>query len=125
MGGLARLDCPASVDDLENGNPDAVHHSDSELSADRIQLQVVAILQLLGAQDRLLIIFTNDDRRWPHDVPVRSYGVNAIGRHRSTEGPSGLQNNVNSYHIGGCPSVGWPTNQGKKRSLRLESPAAV
>ena len=78
------------------------------------QLQVVAILQLLGAQDRLLIIFTNDDRRWPHDVPVRSYGVNAIGRHRSTEGPSGLQNNVNSYHIGGCPSVGWPTNQGKK-----------
>ena len=52
------MDCPASVDNLENGNPDAVHHSDSELSADRIQLQVVAILQLLGARDRLLIIFT-------------------------------------------------------------------
>ena len=91
MGGLARLDCPASVDDLENGNPDAVHHSNSERSADRIfvmnsimvpQLHVVAILQLLGARDRLLIIFTSDDRRWPHDVPVRSYGVNAIGRHR-------------------------------------------
>ena len=57
-------------------------------------------------------------------TPAHAVGADARQKLRSKcdrsasldRGTERATDNVNSYHIGSCPSVGWPTNQGKKNA---------